>query len=187
MPTVPACGSTGCWHGAAPPRNDGVTRRCSCSSGAPGPGTSPTLIGFSSQPAKPGRDEPVAASLERQRAQRDDRDRCRPHLVSRASARASVPSMSGSRRSIRITSGRCSPASAIPSAPFAAWSVRKPGRAQHVPGELEVLLVVIDDQDERAPRLGRPAGIRAGDGDGIAVSSTRADPARARRGSLPRP
>ena len=35
----------------------------------------------------------------------------------------------------------------------------EPGRAQHVPRELEVLLVVIDDQDERAPRLGGLAGI----------------------------
>ena len=70
--------------------------------------------------------------------------------ASLASARAaSAPSMSGSRRSIRITSGRCSAASAIPSAPVAASSVSETGGTQHVSGELQVPLVVVDDQDER--------------------------------------
>ena len=58
--------------------------------------------------------------------------------------------MSGSRRSIRITSGRCSACERDPLGAVRRLERPEPGSAQHVPGELEVLLVVIDDQDERA-------------------------------------
>ena len=36
----------------------------------------------------------------------------------------------------------------------------EPGSAQHIPRKLQILLVVVDDEDERASRI-RPAGTRA--------------------------
>ena len=85
---------------------------------------------------------------------------------------ASAPSMSGNRRSIKITSGRCS-AQAQPRGAAVGLERPEPGGAQHVASELQVLLVVVDDEDERRGRHRR-----------ILVSG--ADPARARRGSLSR-
>ena len=99
---------------------------------------------------EPGIEKPVVP-LERHGAERDDRDPLCPRSAPKCPA-ASVPSISGSWRSIRITSGRCSAASAIPSAPFCRLERPEPGGAQHVSGELQVLLVVVDDQDERRTR-----------------------------------
>ena len=49
----------------------------------------------------------------------------------------------------------------MPSAPLARLKRPEPGRAQHVPRELQVLLVVVDDQDERRFRAYLSAGERA--------------------------
>ena len=65
---------------------------------------------------------------------------------------ASAPSMSGSRRSIRMTSGTCSSASAIPSAPVRGLEGLEPvPREGRHPSELPVSVVVVDDQDHAAP------------------------------------
>ena len=111
--------------------------------------------------------EPGDASLERERAEATTgiADVRGPFASFRA---ASAPSMSGNRRSIKITSGGCSAASATPrrrGRPRAS----EPGGAQHVASEPQVLLVVVDDEDEGAVVIG--------------VSSSPCDPARARRGS----
>ena len=66
--------------------------------------------------------------------------------------------MSGSRRSIRITSGQVLGRERDRLGAARRLERPEPGRAQHVAGELPVLLVVVDDQDERAPRC-RPASV----------------------------
>ena len=105
-----------------------------------------------------------------QRAQCDDRDPRRPRFVPRARA-ASAPSRSGSREvhqdDVRQALGR----ERDPLGAGLCLQRPEPGGAQHVAGELQVLA-----------RCRRRSG-RAGTG----VSSAHADPARARRGSLPRP
>ena len=96
---------------------------------------------------EPGVEEPARRARAAARSAR--RPGSAPSARPASSRAASVPSMSGSRRSIRITSGRCSAASAIPSAPRRRLERPEPGGAQHVARELQVLLVVVDDQDER--------------------------------------
>ncbi len=50
-------------------------------------------------------------------------------------------------------------ASAIPSAPLAGFERPEPGGEQHVPGELQVPRVVVDDQDERALLEAKPGTV----------------------------
>ena len=187
MPTVPTCGSTGCWHGAraaAQRRESLAGARAVAAHLVRELADVDRLLEVAGEAR---RDEPVAASLE-SAARSARRPGSMPFAPRLASLRAaSVPSMSGSRRSIRITSGQMLACERDPLGAVRRLERPEPGGAQHVPGELQVLLVVVDDQDERAPRLSRLTGTASGDGDVIAVSSTRADPARARRGSLPRP
>ena len=80
------------------------------------------------------RHEPVAAALERVRAQRDDRDPRR--LGSLREPPCGIRALHVRKlRSIRMTSGRCSAASAMPAAPLAARAfgtrppAARPGRA----------------------------------------------------------
>ena len=156
-----------------------LTLAACCSSGAPGPETSRDVDRLLEIAGEARRQEPVAAP--RVAARRSARRPVSAPVRSpSASSRAtSVPSMSGSRRSIRMTSGRCSVASAIASSPRRRFERPEPGRAQHVPGELQVLLVVVDDQDER--RIASATSRTVWRRGVTAVSSARADPARARR------
>src|SRR5438270_1751626 len=89
--------------------------------------SSRTLIGFSRYPSKP-----AARNHSRSPFIANDvsatTGMCAVRLSPFSNRATSVPSMSGSRMSIRITSGRCASADATASAPQAASTVRKPAK-----------------------------------------------------------
>ncbi len=92
----------------------------------------------------------------------------------------SVPCMSGKAQveqdDVRPMIGREGDRVIAPS----GFERAEPGSPEHIPGELPVLLAVIHDEDERRSRRWSPSRA-CGERDVIAVSSARADPARARR------
>ncbi len=157
MPTVPACRRRGASTAVARSARLGHPPR-SRSSGAPAPGTSPTLIGFSSQPANPaassqsslpssGSALSATTGIDAVRA----RPREPPRRLRRPCPGAGGPS--GSRPA------GARPRARSPRRRVAASSVRNPAAPQHVPGELPVLLVVVDDQDERRSSGHRASGV----------------------------
>ena len=94
--------------------------------------------------------------------------------------------MSGSRRSSRMTSGRWSAATRSPRPRGAASSVRSPAARSTSRASFRFFSLSSTMRTSGTSASG-PLSRACGEGDVTAVSSARADPARARRGQLPRP